>query len=202
MLFDQGSLKRLVAELTKLPGIGRKSAERLAMHLLRAPGQEVHELAAAMLEVKESIGLCEICFNLTDEQPCAVCRDENRRADLLCVVEQPQDVVVFEKTGAFPGRYHVLHGALSPLDNIGPEELRITELIQRLDAGGVAEVILATNPNREGEATAAYLADLLAERPVTVTRIARGVPVGSDLEYADSVTLKLSLEGRKKIKET
>lgn len=202
MLFDRGPLQRLVAELTKLPGIGRKSAERLAMHLLRAPHQDVHDLAAAMLEVKESIGLCEICFNLTDEQPCAICRDEQRRADLLCVVEQPQDVVVFEKTGAFQGRYHVLHGALSPLDNIGPEELRVTELLKRLDAGGIAEVILATNPNREGEATASYLADLLAEQPVNVTRIARGVPVGSDLEYADSVTLKLSLEGRKKIKDT
>jgi recombination protein RecR len=199
MLFDQGPLKDLVAQLTKLPGIGRKSAERLAMHLLRAPTADVHALAAAMLEVKERIQLCRVCFNLTETQPCAICSDEARRAEAVCVVEQPQDVVAFEKTRAYDGKYHVLHGALSPLENIGPDHLRIAELLARVDAGGIREVILATNPNRDGEATASYLAELLAGRPVEVTRIAHGVPVGSDLEYADSVTLKLSLQGRRKM---
>jgi recombination protein RecR len=199
MLFDSGPLRDLLEELTKLPGIGRKSAERLAMHLLRTAPEEVHALAHAMLEVKERMHLCEVCYNLTDIQPCAICDDTQRRADLLCVVEQPQDVAVLEKSGAFDGRYHVLHGALSPLDNIGPEDLRLTELLARIDAGEVTEVILATNPNRDGETTAAYVADLLASRPVDVSRIAHGVPVGSDLEFADSVTLKLSLEGRKKL---
>jgi recombination protein RecR len=199
MLFEEGPLKELVAQLTRLPGVGRKSAERLAMHLLRAPAADVHALATAMLEVKERMQLCQVCFNLTEAQPCAICADEKRRADALCVVEQPQDVVAFEKTRAFDGKYHVLHGALSPLDNIGPDSLRIAELLARVDAGGVREVILATNPNRDGEATASYLAELLAGRPVEVTRIAHGVPVGSDLEYADSVTLKLSLQGRRKV---
>ena len=199
MLFDSGPLRDLLAELTKLPGIGRKSAERLAMHLLRTAPEEVHALAHAMLEVKERMHLCEICFNLTDIQPCAICDDAQRRADLLCVVEQPQDVAVLEKSGAFDGRYHVLHGALSPLDNIGPDDLRLSELLARIDAGGITEVILATNPNRDGETTATYVADLLASRPVEVSRIAHGVPVGSDLEFADSVTLKMSLEGRRKV---
>ncbi len=199
MLFDSGPLRELVTQLNKLPGIGRKTAERLAMHLLRASDEDVNALAAAMLEVKERIQLCEICFNLTDEQPCAICRDDNRAADILCVVEQPQDIMVFEKSGAFTGKYHVLHGALSPLDNVAPEDLRIKELLARIDAGGVREVILATNPNRDGEVTASYLGEVLAGRPVEVTRIAHGVPVGSDLEYADSVTLRLSLEGRKKV---
>jgi recombination protein RecR len=199
MFFDSGPLKDLVTQLTRLPGVGRKTAERLAMHLLRAPGDEVHALAAAMLEVKERMQLCSVCFNLTETQPCAICADDNRRADAICVVEQVQDVVALEKTRAFDGKYHVLHGALSPLDNVGPEELRIAELLARVDAGGVKEVILATNPNRDGEATASYLADLLAGRGVEVTRIAHGVPVGGDLEYADSVTLKLSLEGRRKV---
>ncbi len=199
MFFDEGPLQELVAQLTRLPGVGRKSAERLAMHLLRAPGEEVQALAAAMLVVKERMGLCTTCFNLTDASPCRICRDESRDTSVLCVVEQPQDVMVLEKTKAFRGRYHVLHGALSPLDNVGPEQLHIDQLLARVDAGGVREVILATNPNREGEATAAYLADLLAGRPVEVTRIARGVAVGSDLEYADSVTLKLSLEGRRRV---
>ncbi len=199
MFFDSGPLKELVDELAKLPGIGRKSAERLAMHLLRASAEEVQALAAAMLEVKDTIGLCPVCFNLTDVKPCRICADEHRDGARLCVVEQPQDVLVLEKSGAFNGKYHVLHGALAPLENIGPESLRIDELLARIDAGGIAEIILATNPNREGEATAAFLADLLADRPVEVTRIAHGVPVGSDLEYADSVTLKLSLEGRRKM---
>ncbi|MDP8225209.1 MAG: recombination mediator RecR [Candidatus Lernaella stagnicola] len=202
MLFDRGPLHELVTQLAKLPGVGRKTAERLAMHMLRAPGEEVHALAAAMLEVKDRIQLCEICFNLTDIQPCSLCADENRSGATICVVEQPQDVIAIEKSGAFTGKYHVLHGALSPLDNVGPEEIRIAELLARIDAGGVEEVILATNPNREGEATASYLVELLESRPVEVSRIAHGVPVGSDLEYADSVTLKLSLEGRKKISRT
>lgn len=200
MLFDRGPLRELVDELTKLPGIGRKSAERLAMYLLRAPGDDVHALATAMLEVKERMQLCEVCFDLTETQPCTICGDADRRTDVICVVEQPPDVAVFEKSGAHDGRYHVLQGALSPLDNIGPDELRIAELLARVDAGGITEVILATNPNRQGEATAAFLADLLADRSVEVTRIAHGVPVGSDLEYADSVTLKLSLQGRQKVK--
>ncbi|NLH49901.1 MAG: recombination protein RecR [Myxococcales bacterium] len=199
MLFDEGLLKELVLRLTTLPGVGRKTAERLAMHILRAPADDIHALVAAMLEVKEKMQLCRECFNLTDTQPCRICADDRRRSDVLCVVEQPQDTMVLEKSGAFGGRYHVLHGALSPLDNVGPEELRIAELLARVDAGGVREVILATNPNRDGEATASYLADLLKGRGVEVTRIAHGVPVGSDLEYADSVTLKMSLEGRRKV---
>jgi len=199
MLFDDGVLRDLVAHLTKLPGIGRKSAERLAMHILRADEGDVRALTKAILDVKTEIGLCSVCFNLTDVDPCRICADDNRDAGLLIVVEQPQDVVVLEKSGAVNGKYHVLHGALSPLDNVGPDELRIDELLARIDAGGIREVILATNPNREGETTAAFLADLLHQRNVEVSRIAHGVPVGSDLEYADAVTLKHSLEGRRKI---
>jgi recombination protein RecR len=198
-MFEHGPLKDLVAQLSKLPGIGRKSAERLAMHLLRAPTNDVHALATALLEVKERTLLCPVCFNLTDVQPCRMCTDDRRRRDVVCVVEQPQDVAAIEKTKAFDGAYHVLHGALSPLDGIGPDELHIADLLTRLEPGEIREVILATNPNREGEATAAYLAELLAGRNVEVTRIAHGVPVGSDLEYADAVTLKLSLQGRRKV---
>jgi len=199
MLFDEGPIQELISRLTRLPGIGRKSGERLALFILRADPEEVKALADAMQQVKERIGLCEKCFNLTDVQPCRICADPTREASQLCVVEQPVDIVALEKSGAYHGLYHVLHGALSPLDNVGPEDLRLTELLARIDAGGIREIILATNPNREGEATASYLAELLAARPVEVTRIAHGVPVGSDLEYADSVTLKLSLEGRRKI---
>lgn len=198
-MFDHGPMHELVTQLGKLPGIGRKSAERLAMHMLRSSHEEVQELATAILEVKEAFSLCRICFNLTETQPCRICQNENRDGGVICVVEQPQDVVVLEKAGVMTGKYHVLHGVLSPLDKVGPEDLRIDELLARVDAGGVREVILATNPNREGEATAAFLADLLASQEVEVTRIARGVSVGTDLEYADAATLKHSLEGRRKM---
>ncbi|HXG05310.1 MAG TPA: recombination mediator RecR [Candidatus Binatia bacterium] len=190
---------RLIEALQRLPGIGPKTAQRLTFFLLKRPAEEVRELAGALVAVKERIVYCRTCFNVTDEDPCRICRDPARDARVICVVEEPNDLLAMERTGEFRGRYHVLLGALSPLEGIGPEDLKVRELLARLDAGGTAEVILATNPNVEGEATALYLAKLLRPLGVRVTRIARGLPVGGDLEYADQVTLSKALEGRREI---
>ena len=194
-------LERLIDELARLPSIGRKTAQRIAFHLLKTSREDAMALAEAIVAVKEKVGFCAECGNYAEKTPCPLCADDERDADVLCVVEQPVDVMAVERTGAFRGRYHVLGGALSPLDGTGPEELRVKELLARV--AGVAgrvqvrEVILATNPTVAGESTALYLSRLLAPHGVRVTRIARGVPVGSDLEYSDQMTLARALEGRK-----
>jgi len=192
---------RLIEALGRLPGVGQKTAQRLAYHVLRAPPDEARALADALVAIKEEVDYCSICCNITDVgvDPCVICADARRDATRICVVEEPLDVLAIERTGEFRGRYHVLHGAISPIDGIGPERIRARELIERVRDGGVDEVILATNPNLEGEATAMYLADLLAPHVASVTRIARGLPVGGDLEYADDVTLIRSLQGRRQV---
>jgi recombination protein RecR len=192
-------IERLVACLRRLPGIGEKSATRLAFHLLSSPEAHARELAEAILRVKKEIVLCAECFDLTDSSPCAICRDERRDASVLCVVEEPADLVAIERSGRFAGRYHVLGGALAPIDGIGPEDLHVAELEARVRRGGVREVVLATNPTTEGDATAHYLADRLRGAGVRVTRIACGMPLGGDLEYADHVTVARSLENRREI---
>jgi len=192
-------IERLVAALRRLPGIGEKSATRLAFYLLTAPDAQVAELADAISRVKREIVLCAECFDLTDVSPCGVCRDEKRDAGVICVVEEPADRAAIERSGGFDGRYHVLGGALSPLDGIGPGELRVAELEARVRAGGVREVILATNPNAEGDATAHLIAERLAGTSARVTRIAYGMPLGGDLEYADHVTVGRSLANRKEL---
>jgi recombination protein RecR len=190
---------RLIEALQRLPGIGPKTAQRLTFFLLKRPVSEVRELSDALIAVKERIVYCGSCFNVTDEDPCRICADPARDVRVLCVVEEPNDLLAMERTGEYRGRYHVLLGALSPLDGIGPEDLKVRELLARLDGGEVTEVILATNPNVEGEATAIYLAKLIRPLGTRVTRIARGLPVGGDLEYADQVTLSKALEGRREI---
>jgi recombination protein RecR len=191
-------LLRLVEELQRLPGIGPKGAQRLAFHILKTPREQADRLVDAVREVKEKVTYCSICANITEADPCEFCRDERRDRQLICVVEEPQNVAAIEKTREFKGVYHVLMGALSPLQGIGPDDLKIKGLLERVSAG-VREVILATNPNVEGEATAIYLARLLKPLGVKVTRIAMGVPVGSDLDYADEVTMHKSLEGRREV---
>jgi len=190
---------RLIEALVRLPGIGPKTAQRLTFFLLKRPVEEVRELSESLLAVKERIVHCRRCFNVTDEDPCRICADPARDSRLLCVVEEPNDLLAMERTGEYGGRYHVLLGALSPLDGIGPDDLKVKELLVRLEGGATTEVILATNPNVEGEATALYLAKLLRPLGLRVTRIARGLPVGGDLEYADQVTLSKALEGRREI---
>jgi recombination protein RecR len=190
---------RLIEALQRLPGIGPKTAQRLTFFLLKRPAEEVRELTESLKAVKERIVSCRICFNVTDEDPCRICSDPRRDEHVLCVVEEPNDLLAMERTREFRGRYHVLLGALSPLDGIGPDDIKVRELLGRLEAGRVTEVILATNPNVEGEATALYLAKLLRPLGIRVTRIARGLPVGGDLEYADQVTLSKALEGRREI---
>ena len=191
-------LTRLIEELQRLPGIGPKGAQRLAFHLLKVPREDVERLVAALRDVKERVTHCSVCNNITDVDPCALCASETRDRQLICVVEEPQNVGAIEKTRDFAGVYHVLLGALSPLQGIGPDDLKIKGLLARV-GNGVREVILATNPNVEGEATALYLARLLKPLGVRVTRIAMGVPVGSDLEYADEVTMHKALEGRREV---
>jgi recombination protein RecR len=198
-MYSSKYLELLVEELAKLPSIGQKSAQRLALHILRASKEDSLRLADAIRAVKERVGLCGVCGNFSDEDPCRLCSDPQRDATLVCVVEQPGDVMAFERTGLFRGRYHVLGGALSPLDGKNPEDLRIRPLLERLRGDTVTEIILATNPNVAGEATALYLSKLLAPLGVRVTRIARGVPMGSDLEYSDQVTLGRALEGRREV---
>ena len=192
-------LKRLVEQLQRLPGIGAKSAQRLAFHVLKTPREDVERLAEAMREVKDRVTYCSLCSNITDTDPCFYCTSGDRDARLICVVEEPENVSAIEKTHGFKGMYHVLMGALSPLHGVGPDDLKIKGLLQRVGAGGVEEVILATNPNVEGEATAIYLAKLLKPLGVRVTRIAMGVPVGSDLEYADEITMGKAMEGRREL---
>ena len=191
-----GPLVRLVDELQRLPGIGAKSAQRLAFHLLRQPRSEVDALLDAVRDVKEQVTYCSVCSNITDTDPCFYCTDPSRERDVICVVEDPHNVASVEKTKDFKGIYHVLMGALSPLQGIGPDELKIKSLLERVAGDDVAEVILATNPNVEGEATALYLAKLLKPLGIKVTRIAMGLPVGSDLEYADEVTMHKAMVGR------
>ncbi|MDQ4071895.1 MAG: recombination mediator RecR [Actinomycetota bacterium] len=192
-------VNRLVTELARLPGVGQRTAQRLAFHLLSADDEEALDLAAAIREVKETVGRCETCFNLAVGPRCRICEDERRDPALICVVEQPSDVIPLERTHEFPGRYHVLGGALSPIDGVDPEDLRIAELVDRVSANGVREVVVATNSTTTGEATALYIADALRERApeVAVTRLASGLPVGADLEYADEVTLGKALRGRR-----
>ena len=192
------AVENLVSQLTRLPGVGTRTAQRLAFHLLRVPKDEAVALAAAIAEVKERVRFCSECGNLTEEDVCAICSDARRDRAVVCVVEQPADLISLERTHEFRGLYHVLGGALSPIDGVEPEHLRIGELMQRVERNGIEEVVLATNPNMTGEATAAYLADRLRGR-VRVTRLASGLPVGGDLEYADEVTLGRALAGRREM---
>ena len=194
-------LQRLVTELGKLPGIGNRTAQRLAFHVLRASSEDANALADAIRDVKEKITLCEVCFNLAEGPRCTICTDERRDPALICVVEEPSDIIPIERTHEFSGRYHVLGGALSPIDGVDPEDLHIAELFKRMDGGEVREVVVATNSTTTGEATALYLADELRERApeVAVTRLATGLPVGGDLEYADEVTLGRALRGRMRL---
>lgn len=191
-------VEQLITELSKLPGIGRRSAQRIAFFMLRRTRGEVAELAQAIIDVKDKITFCRQCFNFTDEQLCSFCRDARRDSSLICVVEEPSDIIPIEKGGDYRGLYHVLGGALSPLDGVDPEHLRIKELVQRVEAGGVKEVIMATNPNTTGESTAMYIADVLRGK-VRVTRLASGLPVGADLEYADEATVSRALLGRREM---
>ncbi|MDO8615420.1 MAG: recombination mediator RecR [Dehalococcoidia bacterium] len=193
-------LARLIQEFYKLPGIGPKSAQRLAYYLLRMPAAEAQALASAILEVKEKITLCTVCQNVTEIDPCRICSGQQRDRTIICVVEEPLDILALERTQSYRGLYHVLHGAISPMDGIGPEDLKIADLLARLRSGEVTEVILATNPNLEGEATAMYLSRLLGPLGLSVTSLARGLPAGGDLEYADDVTLTRALEGRLEIR--
>ena len=192
-------IDHLIEVLTKLPGIGRKTASRLAFHILRSSPSEAHELARAIIDVKEKIHLCSVCFNLTDEDPCPICQDEKRNREILCVVEGPNDLMAIENTGAFQGRYHVLHGTLSPLEGIGPEDIKIKELMERIQHEGITEVILATNPTVEGGATALYLIEQIKPLGIKVTRIAYGIPMGGEIEYVDGMTLSKALEGRREV---
>ena len=200
MQYSSAVLEAVITELTRLPGLGRKSAQRIAFHRLRTSEGDAKKLAQAILDLKSRVEDCRVCGNVTETQPCAICADTRRDPSILCVVEQPMDVLALERTGEFRGGYHVLKGSLSPIDGIGPEQLRLSELIERVKAGNVREVIVATNPTAQGEATALYIARLLQNAPgLSVTRIARGVPMGSDLEFSDQVTLARALTGRKEI---
>ena len=192
-------LAKLINELSKLPGIGNKSAQRLAFHILALEDREVEQLAEAITYAKREMKYCSVCGNLTDEDPCAICSDPARRGDVICVVENPRDVMAMERIKEFNGLYHVLHGVISPMEGIGPEDINLKSLIQRLQVNDVKELIIATNPNIEGEATAMYIARLIKPAGIKVTRIAHGIPVGGDLEYADEVTLLKSLEGRREL---
>lgn len=193
----EGVLQDLIEELGRLPGVGPKSAQRLAFHLLAADPDDVERLAQVMLDVTRTVKFCSICGNVSQEEICRICTDARRDATVICVVEEPKDVVAIERTREFRGRYHVLGGAISPIDGVGPDDLRITELLARLADGSVTEVILATDPNLEGEATATYLARVLSPLGLQVTRLASGLPVGGDLEYADEVTLGRAFAGRR-----
>jgi recombination protein RecR len=195
MHYFSDSVERAIEELVKLPGIGRKSAQRLVFYLLRASKERVYNLSQALRELKDKVIYCSICFNITEAEPCAICANKNRDHDMICVVEEANDILALEKTGSYRGVYHVLGGALSPLDGIGPDELRIKELIKRLTMT-TKEIIVATNPNAEGEATALYLSKLVHPLNIKISRIARGLPIGTELEFADEITLSQALEGR------
>jgi len=192
-------ISRLIEEFNKLPGIGPKTAQRLAYHLLKGPPERSRDLADAVLGIKENLRLCSVCLNITDNDPCGICADETRDVTKVCVVEEPIDIMPLERTRKFRGLYHVLHGVISPSDGIKPEDLRIRELLERLARAGITEVILATNPNVEGEATSMYIQRLISPLGIRVTRLARGLPFGGDLEYADAVTLSRALEGRQEM---
>lgn len=193
------AVTRLIDELSRLPGIGPKTASRLAYYMLRAPVEQVQSLGTAILELRDRIVFCSQCFNLAETDPCPICTDERRERGTVCVVEEPLDILAIERTGEYRGLYHVLHGAISPVEGIGPDDLRIGELVARLKGGGIREVILATNTSLEGEATAMYVQRQLVPLNVRVTRLARGLPVGGDLEYADAITLARALEGRREM---
>lgn len=193
------AISRLVNQLSKLPGVGRKTAQRLAYHIISQPEEQVRELAVAIFNGKKQVHFCPVCGNFTDVDPCAICADPNRRRDVICVVKDPRDVNAMERMRDYHGLYHVLHGVISPMDGVGPDDIRIRELMQRLSSGEVKEVVLATNPDVEGEATAAYIARLIKPMDVRVTRIAHGVPVGGELEYTDEVTLLRAFQGRREI---
>ena len=195
----EGAVQDLIDELARLPGVGPKSAQRIAFHLLSADPADVARLAKVLTTVKDSVRFCTICGNVSEQDQCRVCRDPRRDLTVICVVEEPKDVVAVEKTREFRGRYHVLGGAISPIEGIGPDDLRVRELLVRLQDGTVTELILATDPNLEGEATATYLARLVRSMGLTVTRLASGLPVGGDLEYADEVTLGRAFEGRRRV---
>ncbi|MBN2413800.1 recombination protein RecR [candidate division KSB1 bacterium] len=195
MKYSSEAVERAIHELCKLPGIGRKSAQRHVFYLLKSPDEEVNNLANALMELKTKVRYCSICFNITEHDPCPICKSERRNKSIICVVEEANDIIAFENTGEYKGLYHVLGGVLSPLDGVGPDDLRIKELLARLGEN-IDEVILATNPNTEGEATAIYLAKLIKPLNIKLSRIARGIPVGADLEYADELTLARALEGR------
>jgi recombination protein RecR len=199
MLDSIPSFARLVAELAKFPGVGQKTAARLAFFILRQPASEAEALAAAIRELKAKVRFCSSCFHITENDPCRLCSDPGRDARLLCIVEEPQDLLAIERSRSFRGRYHVLHGALSPLDGIGPEDLRIRELLLRLKSGQVQEAVVATNFTVEGEATSLYLARLIRPLGIRVTRLAHGIPMGSDLEYVDEATVNRAVEGRREI---
>ncbi|MFH0798765.1 MAG: recombination mediator RecR [Pseudomonadota bacterium] len=192
-------IDRLVHELAKLPGIGERTATRLAFFILREPDEYARSLAQSLIDVKERVKLCSECCSLTEADPCATCRDQRRNQEILCVVEDPSDMLAVERTRAFRGRYHILHGALSPLDGVGPDDLKIAELLRRLERGGVSEVIVATNANVEGEATALYLQKVIRPTGIRITRLSSGIPVGGDLEYIDASTLSRAFEERREI---
>ena len=193
------AIQRLVNQLSKLPGIGRKTAQRLAYHIIALPEDQVRELAVSIFNGKQQVHFCPVCGNFTDVDPCAICSDSDRRHDIICVVKDPRDVNAMERMREYNGMYHVLHGVISPMDGIGPDDIRIKELMQRLSDGTVKEVVLATNPDVEGEATAAYISRLIKPMGIRVTRIAHGVPVGGELEYTDEVTLLRAFQGRREI---
>ncbi|MEV6492678.1 recombination mediator RecR [Actinoplanes sp. NPDC051633] len=195
----EGAIQDLIDELGRLPGVGPKSAQRIAFHVLSADPADVNRLANSLRKVKELVRFCTTCFNVAESEQCRVCRDTRRTNEVICVVEEPKDVVAIERTGEFRGRYHVLGGAINPLEGIGPDNLRIRELLQRLGTGEVRELILATDPNTEGEATATYLALMVKPMGIAVTRLASGLPVGGDLEYADEITLGRAFEGRRAV---
>jgi recombination protein RecR len=192
-------LARLIDELGKLPGVGPKTAQRLAYHILRTTAPDAEALAAAIRSVKTDLRYCSVCFNIAETDPCAICSSDERDAKVVCVVEEPLDVLAIERTGQFKGRFHVLHGAISPVNGVRPDDLKIAQLVERVKKGGIEELILATNPNLEGEATSMYVAQLLAGSGARLTRLARGLPMGGDLEYADEVTVSRALEGRRAI---
>ena len=196
MSYYPQSILNLVKSFSRLPGVGEKTAERLAMHVLRMSRSEAERFSRSILEVKEKIKLCSVCFALSDHDRCHMCMDETRDASILCVVEQPADMIAIEKSGSYSGRYHILQGGLSPMDGIGPDDIRIKELLSRVKDGSIKEIVLATSTMLEGEATASYIAECLKDMPVNVTRITSGVPVGGDLKYVDSLTLKKAMETR------
>ncbi len=199
MNYFSAPIARLIEAFTRLPGIGRKSAQRLAFHVINMPLEEVELIAHTILDAKKSVRYCNVCTNLTDSETCAICADTSRDSSIICVVEDPRDVAAMERTREFKGYYHVLHGAISPLEGIGPEDIKIKELLRRINESSINEIILATNPNIEGEATAMYISKLVKPLGIKVTRIAHGIPVGGDLEYADEVTLAKALEGRREL---